>query len=275
MHLGQQRGAGGQHRFRLPVPAPGRTGGRSRAGRRTHRACRARRPRPAGCAGRRAGRAEVRKRIESWWRSHGTGAAARAAPGKERNGQAQARLACDLTGRRPLAGRAAPAGRAPHDLAQAGAGHSRADGVMPCGNVDKTSTIGIFPAPNVRPHAGRHARARLPFPIPRSTRMNLPARVVDLHTHLFNARYLPLESVIASAMKKDESTLRTTSRSCCTHWPVPRMRTPRICARPSAAVHARGRGRALSGADLGRRPRRPDGAGARRHDRRAQPGGPA
>lgn len=37
--------------------------------------------------------------------------------------------------------------------------------------------------------------------------MNLPARVVDLHTHLFNARYLPLESVIASAMKKDESTL--------------------------------------------------------------------
>ena len=37
--------------------------------------------------------------------------------------------------------------------------------------------------------------------------MNLPARVVDLHTHLFNARYLPLESVIASAMKKDESKL--------------------------------------------------------------------
>ena len=61
--------------------------------------------------------------------------------------------------------------------------------------------------------------------------MNLPARVVDLHTHLFNARYLPLESVIASAMKKTKARSRTTSRSCCTHWPVPRMRTPRICAR--------------------------------------------
>ena len=202
--------------------------------------------------------------------------AARARRRQERNGQAQARLACDLTGRRPLAGRAAPAGRAPHDLAQAGAGHSRADGVMPCGNVDKTSTIGIFPAPNVRPHAGRHARARLPFPIPRSTRMNLPARVVDLHTHLFNARYLPLESVIASAMKKRRKHARGLRRAAA-------VRTGRflVCGRPgsargpSAAVHARGRGRALSGADLGRRPRRPDGAGARRHDRRAQPGGPA
>ena len=37
--------------------------------------------------------------------------------------------------------------------------------------------------------------------------MNLPARVVDLHTHLFNARYMPLESVIASAMNKEESKL--------------------------------------------------------------------
>lgn len=27
-----------------------------------------------------------------------------------------------------------------------------------------------------------------------------PVRVVDLHTHLFNARHLPLESIIAGAM---------------------------------------------------------------------------
>ena len=60
------------------------------------------------------------------------------------NGQAQARLACDLTGRRPLGGSGSARRTRPHDLAQAGAGHSRADGVMPCGNVDKTSTIGIF-----------------------------------------------------------------------------------------------------------------------------------
>ncbi|MBK7462482.1 MAG: hypothetical protein IPJ50_06855 [Betaproteobacteria bacterium] len=37
--------------------------------------------------------------------------------------------------------------------------------------------------------------------------MNLPARILDLHTHLFNARYVPLASVIANAMGKDESHL--------------------------------------------------------------------
>ncbi|MFH1982725.1 MAG: amidohydrolase family protein [Pseudomonadota bacterium] len=37
--------------------------------------------------------------------------------------------------------------------------------------------------------------------------MNLPARIFDLHTHLFNARYIPLASIIANAMNKDESIL--------------------------------------------------------------------
>lgn len=37
--------------------------------------------------------------------------------------------------------------------------------------------------------------------------MEFPRRIVDLHTHLFNARYLPLASIIADAMKKDESVL--------------------------------------------------------------------
>lgn len=37
--------------------------------------------------------------------------------------------------------------------------------------------------------------------------MNLPARILDLHTHLFNARYVPLASIIANAMGKDESLL--------------------------------------------------------------------
>lgn len=37
--------------------------------------------------------------------------------------------------------------------------------------------------------------------------MKLPARIVDLHTHLFNARYVPLASIIANAMGKDKSIL--------------------------------------------------------------------
>jgi len=37
--------------------------------------------------------------------------------------------------------------------------------------------------------------------------MTLPARIFDLHTHLFNARYIPLASIIANAMGKDESNL--------------------------------------------------------------------
>lgn len=37
--------------------------------------------------------------------------------------------------------------------------------------------------------------------------MVMPARIFDLHTHLFNARYLPLASVIAHAMGRDESRL--------------------------------------------------------------------
>jgi len=37
--------------------------------------------------------------------------------------------------------------------------------------------------------------------------MALPARIFDLHTHLFNARYLPLASIIAHAMGRDASPL--------------------------------------------------------------------
>jgi hypothetical protein len=37
--------------------------------------------------------------------------------------------------------------------------------------------------------------------------MDQPTRILDLHTHLFNARYVPLASVIANAMGKDESNL--------------------------------------------------------------------
>jgi hypothetical protein len=37
--------------------------------------------------------------------------------------------------------------------------------------------------------------------------MNFPVRILDLHTHLFNARYVPLASIIANAMGKDESQL--------------------------------------------------------------------
>lgn len=37
--------------------------------------------------------------------------------------------------------------------------------------------------------------------------MDIPSRVVDLHTHLFNARYIPISGVIARAMNKDDSIL--------------------------------------------------------------------
>lgn len=37
--------------------------------------------------------------------------------------------------------------------------------------------------------------------------MPMPERIFDLHTHLFNARYVPLASVIAHAMGRDESRL--------------------------------------------------------------------
>ena len=37
--------------------------------------------------------------------------------------------------------------------------------------------------------------------------MQLPARIFDLHTHLFNARYVPLASIIAHAMGRDASPL--------------------------------------------------------------------
>jgi predicted TIM-barrel fold metal-dependent hydrolase len=37
--------------------------------------------------------------------------------------------------------------------------------------------------------------------------MQLPTRIFDLHTHLFNARYLPLASIIAHAMGRDASPL--------------------------------------------------------------------
>lgn len=37
--------------------------------------------------------------------------------------------------------------------------------------------------------------------------MPMPTRILDLHVHLFNARYLPLASIIADAMGKDESRL--------------------------------------------------------------------
>jgi hypothetical protein len=37
--------------------------------------------------------------------------------------------------------------------------------------------------------------------------MDFPRRIVDLHTHLFNARYIPLESVIADVMRKPDSAL--------------------------------------------------------------------
>lgn len=35
----------------------------------------------------------------------------------------------------------------------------------------------------------------------------MPEKILDLHTHLFNARYIPLASIIASAMNKDKSEL--------------------------------------------------------------------
>lgn len=37
----------------------------------------------------------------------------------------------------------------------------------------------------------------------------MPSRILDLHTHVFNARSLPLQSIIADAMKKDSSVLAT------------------------------------------------------------------
>lgn len=37
--------------------------------------------------------------------------------------------------------------------------------------------------------------------------MELPRRIVDLHTHLFNARYIPLASVIGDAMNKPDNAL--------------------------------------------------------------------
>ena len=63
--------------------------------------------------------------------------------------------------------------------------------------------------------------------------MNLPARVVDLHTHLFNARYMPLESVIASAMNKEESKLADYVAKLLYALAVLPMRTPRTWARRS------------------------------------------
>jgi hypothetical protein len=43
--------------------------------------------------------------------------------------------------------------------------------------------------------------------------MNLPARILDLHTHLFNARYVPLANVIADRMKRDEDERDRNERS--------------------------------------------------------------
>jgi len=37
--------------------------------------------------------------------------------------------------------------------------------------------------------------------------MHFPERIIDLHTHLFNARYVPLANIIANAMGKEESAL--------------------------------------------------------------------
>ncbi|WP_083300900.1 amidohydrolase family protein [Jeongeupia sp. USM3] len=37
--------------------------------------------------------------------------------------------------------------------------------------------------------------------------MEFPRRIVDMHTHLFNARYMPLASIITDAMNKKESAL--------------------------------------------------------------------
>lgn len=37
--------------------------------------------------------------------------------------------------------------------------------------------------------------------------MSYPSRIIDIHTHLFNARYVPLASIIAHAMGRDSSVL--------------------------------------------------------------------
>ena len=37
--------------------------------------------------------------------------------------------------------------------------------------------------------------------------MTFPDRILDLHTHLFNARYVPLSSIIEDAVGVDESIL--------------------------------------------------------------------
>jgi len=40
-------------------------------------------------------------------------------------------------------------------------------------------------------------------------KLPMPTRIIDLHTHLFNARYVPLANIIANTMGKDESLLAT------------------------------------------------------------------
>ena len=91
--------------------------------------------------------------------------------------------------------------------------------------------------------------------------MNLPARVVDLHTHLFNARYMPLESVIASAMNKEESKLADYVAKLLYALAGSSYADAQDLGADHAAGHARGR-RVLPGADLGDHPRRTDAGSA-------------
>ena len=70
--------------------------------------------------------------------------------------------------------------------------------------------------------------------------MTLPTRILDLHVHLFNARYLPLASIIADAMGKDESRLARGVAKLLNALTGSAYETPVALAAPAAMQRASG-----------------------------------
>lgn len=68
--------------------------------------------------------------------------------------------------------------------------------------------------------------------------MTLPTRILDLHAHFFNARYLPLASIIADAMGKDESRLARGVANLLYALTGSAYETPAVLAAPKAISRA-------------------------------------
>ena len=70
--------------------------------------------------------------------------------------------------------------------------------------------------------------------------MTMPIRILDLHVHLFNARYLPLASIIADAMDKDESRLARGVAKLLYALTGSAYETPTALAAPASMLRAAG-----------------------------------